>query len=81
MKLPARELPFSNELLTFPRSDYSYARHDKPRFRTADVTDILLAKAAYRSSRIFEAVQRGAGHDQVNARVFAFAVLDKVIQL
>lgn len=81
MSSSAPELPFPDGLLTFPRSDYSYAQYKKPRYRNADVTDVLLARAAHLSSRVFQDVQHGAGVHLIDGRIFAFAVLDKVIQL
>lgn len=81
MKLAISDLPFPEDLLTFPRSDYSYAWQNEPRFRTADVTDVLLTKAAFRASRIFEAARCDSDCSEINARILAFAILDKVIQL
>lgn len=74
-------LPFPSDVLTFPRFDYSYASHRKPACRGADVTDVVLAQGARRASRAFEAALDGGPIENITPRVFAFAVLDKVIQL
>lgn len=74
-------LPFPSEVITFPRTDYSYANHRKPAHRSAAVTDVVLARGARHSSRAFKAALEGGSIETVTPRVFAFAVLDKVIQL
>lgn len=74
-------LPFPSEVLTFPRSDYSYASHRKPAYWSAAVTDVVLARGARHASRAFKAALEGGLIGTITPRVFAFAVLDKVIQL
>lgn len=72
------------ETLCFPRDDYTTAPHRRiARIANpeADATDVVLAAAARRASRLWRTAMRTGKWDAIDERAYSLAVLDKAVQL